>query len=106
ARHGRRRLMRLVLHIGSTKTGSSALQTTLYRRREEVLAAARALYPAHGVVPTAGAHHLLAAALHPNAWRMHADMIGEDRAAFFANTAAAIRAQVEATGAETQGEAA
>ena len=29
---------RVVIHIGSTKTGSSALQTALYKRREELAA--------------------------------------------------------------------
>jgi capsular polysaccharide export protein len=91
--------MRLVLHIGSTKTGSSALQATLNTRREALLQEAGALYPAGGVV--AGAHHLLAAAVHPGAWRMHPNAIGEDRAAFFDETAAAIRDEVEATGAQT-----
>lgn len=91
--------MRLVLHIGSTKTGSSALQATLYARRHVLLEEANALYPDRGIA--AGAHHLLAAAIHPGAWRLHADELPEDRAAYFAETAAAIREDLAATGADT-----
>jgi hypothetical protein len=93
--------MRLVLHIGSTKTGSSALQATLYARRE-ALAAEGALYSGHGVV--ANAHHLLAAAVHPGAWRMHSDALPAeeaDRTAYFVDTAAAIRAEAAEAGAQT-----
>ena len=90
--------MRLLLHIGSTKTGSSALQATLFAHRGE-LAAAGALYSARGVA--AGAHHLLVSANHPGAWRMHLADLPEDRAAYFAATAAAIRAEAAACGAET-----
>lgn len=91
--------MRLVLHIGATKTGSSALQSTLHARRDTLLHDARALYPQRGVV--AGAHHLLAASIHPGAWRMHTDSLPEDRSAYFDETFAAIHDDVAATGAET-----
>lgn len=71
---------RVVLHIGSTKTGSSALQATLFERRD-TLAEVGALYSPLGV--TAGAHHLLAASIHPSAWRIHAADLPEDRDAHF-----------------------
>lgn len=90
--------MRLVLHIGSTKTGSSALQATLFERRE-ALAEAGALYSAHGVA--ASAHHLLAAAIHPGAWRMHAGDLPDDRARYFADSASAILEEAAAINAHT-----
>lgn len=90
--------MRLVLHIGSTKTGSSALQSTLFDRRD-ALAAAGVLYSTAGVA--AGAHHLLAAAIHHGAWQMHPDAIPDDRAAYFADTARAIREEAITAGAHT-----
>nr|WP_255720653.1 hypothetical protein [Acuticoccus kalidii] len=90
--------MRLILHIGSTKTGSSALQATLNARRDQ-LAEAGALYSAHGVA--AGAHHLLAASIHPGAWQMHKDELPSDRAAYFDETVAAIKAEAEEKGADT-----
>lgn len=58
----------ITLHIGATKTGSSALQSLLYRNRES-LAAAGVLYPDVGIASSA--HHLLMAAIHPGAWKMH-----------------------------------
>lgn len=91
--------MRLVLHIGSTKTGSSALQATLYARRRALLEDANALYPDHGIASSA--HHLLAAAIHPGAWRMHAGELPEDRGTFFTDTAAAIQEDARVTGADT-----
>jgi len=91
--------MRLVLHIGSTKTGSSALQATLYARRQTLLEEAKTLYPDRGIASSA--HHLLAASIHPGAWRMHVTELPEDRDAYFADTAAAIREDVAATGADT-----
>lgn len=87
-----------MLHIGSTKTGSSALQATLERRRDELLAAG-VLYPTHGIASSA--HHLLAAAIHPGAWRMHEAALGPDRDAHFDATVAAIRAEADAHGAHT-----
>ena len=90
--------MRLVLHIGSTKTGSSALQATLYARRA-ALHEVGVHYPTHGV--SAGAHHLLAAAIHPGAWRMHAHELPEDRDAYFRTTAAAILREARSAGAHT-----
>ena len=90
--------MRLVLHIGSTKTGSSALQATLFHRRA-ALAEAGAWYSERGVA--AGAHHLLAASIHPGAWRMHVGELPEDRAAYFAQTAAAILEEAREAEAHT-----
>ena len=89
---------RVVLHIGSTKTGSSALQAMLFERREQ-LAAVGAHYSALGVA--AGAHHLLAAAIHPSAWRMHADALPEDRETYFTETAGRILADADAAGHDT-----
>ncbi|MEM8663227.1 MAG: hypothetical protein AAGF49_03775 [Pseudomonadota bacterium] len=90
--------MRVVLHIGATKTGSSALQATLHDRRDE-LARHGILYSAIGVA--AGAHHLLAAAIHPGAWRMHQHELPEDRAAYFEDGAASIRGEAMTACAET-----
>ncbi len=89
---------RVVLHIGSTKTGSSALQAMLFERRAQ-LAEVGAHYSAHGV--TAGAHHLLAASIHPSAWRIHANVLPEDRDAYFTDTSRAILADAAAAGHET-----
>lgn len=90
--------MRTVLHIGSTKTGSSALQVALSERRSD-LAGAGVHYPTKGVA--ASAQHLLAAAIHPGAWRMHADALPEDRTTYFDRTAKEIVADAEAAGAHT-----
>lgn len=95
---GRGSQQRVIIHIGSTKTGSSALQATLFQRREE-LAAAGGHYSAHGVA--AGAHHLLAASIHPGAWRMHRAELPQEQADYFAPTAAAIREEAAAAGAHT-----
>lgn len=67
---------RLILHIGATKTGSSALQQFLHQNRHR-LAEQRVLYPDVGVV--SNAHHLFSAALHPNAWRMHQGDLSENK---------------------------
>lgn len=85
----------LMLHIGATKTGSSALQATLYANRE-ILKQKGILYPETGVV--SGAHHNLFSAIHPNAWRMHGFSGGDDRAAVFHNMAAEINTQVQRDG--------
>ncbi|UOM34654.1 hypothetical protein [Acuticoccus sp. I52.16.1] len=98
-------IKRVVIHIGSTKTGSSALQTALFKRREE-LAAAGVHYSRLGVhfgpdgVPS-GAHHLLSAAIHPGAWRMHTGDIPEDRVGYFNETARRIAADAAAENAHT-----
>jgi len=92
---------RVILHIGSTKTGSSALQATLYERREG-LAAAGVHYSDHGV--RAGAHHLLAAGIHPSAWHIHKDAMPDERAdreALFVEMARQIMADAAAAGQDT-----
>ena len=95
---GERLTVRVVLHIGSTKTGSSALQAALHERRAD-LASIGAHYSASGVA--AGAHHVLAASIHPGAWRMHADALPEDRDAYFASTVATIKEEAAALGAHS-----
>jgi hypothetical protein len=71
----------LILHIGSTKTGSSAIQDFLWTNRD-ALEPHGVIYPDVGIAGSA--HHLLAAAIHPSAWRMHAaDFAGKDRLACF-----------------------
>ncbi len=96
---------RVVIHIGSTKTGSSALQTALFKRRDE-LSGVGVHYSKLGVhfgpdgVPS-GAHHLLSAAIHPGAWRMHMGDIPEDRTGYFTQTAAQIMADATAENAHT-----
>ncbi|MEM8663114.1 MAG: hypothetical protein AAGF49_03195 [Pseudomonadota bacterium] len=90
--------MRIVIHIGATKTGSSALQAMLYEQRH-TLAQAGILYSEAGVV--SGAHHLFAAALHPGAWRLHANDLPEDRDAYFKEAAARMLTEAKDTGAHT-----
>lgn len=96
---------RVVIHIGSTKTGSSALQTALFKRRAE-LSARGVHYSRHGVhfnhegVPS-GAHHLFSAAIHPGAWRMHMGDIPEDREAYFRHTAAQMKSDAASEDART-----
>ncbi|MEL6365853.1 MAG: hypothetical protein AAFR11_13545 [Pseudomonadota bacterium] len=60
--------MRLVLHIGATKTGSSAFQRHC-AAEAPALREAGLLYPDVGLA--AGAHHLVAAAMHPTARGLH-----------------------------------
>jgi hypothetical protein len=75
-------MKQLILHIGSTKTGSSAIQRFLSENRG-ALERLGILYPDIGVAGSA--HHILAAAIHPSAWRMHQDSFaGKDRTAYFA----------------------
>jgi capsular polysaccharide export protein len=71
----------LILHIGSTKTGSSAIQHFLWTN-QVALEAHGVLYPNVGIAGSA--HHLLAASIHPSAWHMHAAAFaGKDRVACF-----------------------
>lgn len=90
--------MRLLLHIGSSKTGSSALQQTLYRERQR-LAEAGVVYPDRAIA--AYAQHVLFAAIHPGAWNLHRDVLPEDRDAYFFETAAAMLEDARAAGAST-----
>lgn len=80
----------LMLHIGATKTGSSALQATLYANRE-MLKRKGILYPETGVA--SGAHHNLFSAIHPSAWKMHGFSGDDDRTSAFHNMAAEINTQ-------------
>jgi len=66
--------MRITVHIGSTKTGSSALQMHLYKAREK-LEDAGVCYPDFGV--KSNAHHVLFASARPGAWGMHRDVLSE-----------------------------
>lgn len=71
----------LILHIGATKTGSSAIQRFLWENRS-TLEAFGICYPDVGIASSA--HHLLAAAIHPSAWKMHAGAFaGKDRGTYF-----------------------
>ena len=70
---------RIIIHIGATKTGSTALQRTLYQKRQ-ALKASGVLYSNLGIA--SWAHHLVAAGLHPTAWMMHAADLPRDRTAF------------------------
>ncbi len=62
--------MRVIIHIGATKTGSSALQHYLHKNSSR-LAQDGVCYPDVGVA--SGAQHLIAAALHPSAFRLHSN---------------------------------
>jgi len=75
--------MKITVHIGSTKTGSSALQMHLAQAREG-LREFGVLYPEFGT--KSNAHHVLFAAAHPGAWGMHKDVLAvneDDRFAYF-----------------------
>lgn len=60
--------MRLVLHIGSTKTGTTAVQKYLSEHRDALLEQG-VYYPEFGC--RAGAHHILASCHHPTAKGLH-----------------------------------
>jgi capsular polysaccharide export protein len=68
--------MKFVIHIGATKTGSTAFQNLLNDNREH-LAEHGVYYPADGVV--SGAQHVLFAAAHPTAWNLHKDHLTSER---------------------------
>jgi capsular polysaccharide export protein len=71
----------LVLHIGSTKTGSSAIQHFMWDNRRAIESLG-ILYPEVGIAGVA--HHILGAAVHPSAWRMHgAEFAKRDRPQYF-----------------------
>lgn len=72
--------LRVTLHIGSTKTGSSALQKLLFANRH-ALQEASVLYPDVGIA--SNAHHVLLAAIHPGAWKMHEDAYDVPPADYF-----------------------
>ena len=66
--------MKAIVHIGSTKTGSTSLQNFLFKNRNK-LNCNKIIYPNIGV--KSGAHHLIAASFHQGAWRMHTDELGK-----------------------------
>ena len=66
--------MRIIIHIGSTKTGSSALQRFMYQNRF-ALSDSGIVYPEVGI--SNDAHHVLAALFHQNAYNMHKKEIDE-----------------------------
>lgn len=89
--------MKLILHIGATKTGSSALQTAL-SKGETTLAREGVLYSAQGRV--SHAHHLLIAAIHPSAHRLHENDLPADREAWFRHTTGAILEEARSRGCD------
>lgn len=92
--------MKLSLHIGATKTGSSALQAHLFEARP-VLARHGICYPDVGIA--ANAHHVLFAAAHPNAWGLHKELLPdtvEARNERFRALFQAAVAEAEAAGAQ------
>lgn len=91
--------MRLLLHIGATKTATSAVQHALYKARAD-LKDAGILYSERGVA--SWAHHLLFAALDPNGLAaVHAHQLPSDRLAYFRETAAAILEDAMASQCDT-----
>lgn len=92
--------MKISLHIGATKTGSSALQAHLFEARP-VLARHGICYPDVGIA--ANAHHVLFAAAHPSAWGLHKDLLPdtvEARHEKFRELFQASVAEAEAAGAQ------
>ncbi|MDV6344299.1 hypothetical protein [Nitrosomonas sp. Is37] len=67
--------MNIYIHIGSTKTGSSALQHFL-NKNSNILSEHGIAYPDVGIV--SDAHHLIAATLHPMAFKMHSNVIPDN----------------------------
>lgn len=93
--------MRVLIHIGATKTGSSAFQAYCDRHRQTLLGYG-VLYPGAGVID--GAHHLLAAATHPMAHAMHADYFeaqSKPRAEVFRELAQGIQDEAQRLGCST-----
>lgn len=93
--------MKLLLHIGSTKTGSSAIQKYCFKNRG-VLLEHGIYYPNHGV--KAAAHHLLAAALHPTARGLHKsdfNALDVTKEEYFDQTAQKIMQTAKSHGAHT-----
>ena len=82
--------MKITVHIGSTKTGSSALQMHLYSARS-ALEDVGVCYPDMGV--KSNAHHVLFASAHPGAWGMHRDVLSakeDERFQYFVKTFSSI----------------
>lgn len=87
--------LRVTLHIGSTKTGSSALQKLLYANRK-ALAKASVYYPDIGIA--SNAHHVLLAAIHPGAWNLHKDAYDTTPIEYFQHGVSAILERAQETG--------
>lgn len=93
-------MVKIILHIGSTKTGSSAIQTFLFVNREK-LKGAGLLYPNVGIA--SNAHHVLAAAVHPNAHCLHREQLPDGKEArlnFFAEMMADVRNEADTSGCQ------
>jgi len=87
--------MKITIHIGSTKTGSSALQMHLFKARN-CLRDEGIYYPDQGV--KSNAHHILFSSVHPNAWAMHQDELPvdeKDRLQYFVRTITTILEQAD-----------
>ena len=89
---------RVVLHIGSTKTGSSFLQYVLHLNRDKLLKHG-ILYPDVGT--RSSAHHLIATCVHPTSHRLHPDVDWSDKKGLLNHYVQEIRRQQKATGAKT-----
>lgn len=87
--------LRVTLHIGATKTGSSALQRLMFLNRD-ALREAGVMYPGAGIA--SGAHHVLMGAIHPGAWNLHGDAYDIGREAYFARGMAEALAETRAAG--------
>jgi hypothetical protein len=88
-------MSRLFLHIGSPKTGSTAIQHFLAENREALLRH-RILYPRAATIGQA--HHVIGAAVHP--WKAHR-LGGMSPDAALAQATAEIAAEIEAHRPET-----
>ena len=92
--------MKITVHIGSTKTGSSALQAHLFKAREDLVA--KGIWYSNSGVKS-NAHHVLFASVHPGAWEMHKDELSGDideRFAYFKDTLSRIISEAESAGIE------
>lgn len=90
--------MRVVIHVGASKTGSTALQRSLDRARD-ALRLEGVLYSATGTV--SWAHHLIAAALHDTAWQLHTDALPGDHAAYATDALNSILREARQEGCHT-----
>src|SRR5690625_3476045 len=53
------KMAKLIIHIGTFKTGTTALQKHLAARRESLLAESGLLFPRAGEIPAGGHHNLV-----------------------------------------------
>ena len=92
--------MKVILHVGATKTGSSALQNFLYKNMR-TLRSMDICYPDIGIA--SDAHHLIAASLHPSAHGIHSKALPstpQERKEQFHAYVSAARREAEAMGAQ------